>query len=380
MHKVIEAYPKPGKICHTEAVWQWDHGDTVHLNDVDLPPSYIAEFSNVSTRGTAKPMVLIGDSFEIPYEYQESGEPIYIWIVYVDETSRQTELSIVTPVNARSRPTDESFEPEEQTEVEQVISALNSSLEQVQEIADGIPQTIDDALAEAKASGEFDGPRGEKGDKGDKGEKGDTGATGEMGPTGPKGDSYILTDADKEEIIEQIFEQVDTPVTDVKVNGTSVLANGIANIPVASGSTLGVTKVTNSWGLRMSNNEIKVQPATSENVKYGAHNYNPVTPAMQNASTFYGLAKAAGSDEKSSILPVGQYSDSARSAIQVMLGIAGIVGPVEGAIASEPYAVGDIFLFGGFLYKVTSSIIRGEAIVPGTNCVKTTIIDILKGA
>lgn len=377
MGKMIEAYPKPGKICRTEAVWQWDHGDTVHLNDIDLPSSYKAEFSNVPVRGTAKSMVLTGDSFEIPYEYQESGEPIYIWIVYVDSTSRQTELFIVTPVNARSRPTDESFEPEEQTEVEQVMSALNSGVELVQEIADGIPQAIDNALAEAKASGEFDGPPGPKGDTGGKGEKGDTGA---QGPQGPKGDSYILTDADKEEIITQVAEQVNAPVTDVKVDGTSVLTNGIANIPVASGSNLGVTKVTSNWGLRMSNNEIKVQPATSENVKYGAHNYNPLTPAVQNASAFYGLAKAAGSDEKSSILPVGQYSDSARSAIQVMLGIAGIVGSVEGAIASKAYAVDDMFLYGGFLYKVTSSITRGEAIVPGTNCEKTTIIDILKGA
>ena len=50
-----------------------------------------------------------------------------------------------------------------------------------------IPQTIEDALEEAKESGEFDGPPGPQGEKGDKGDKGDTGATGAQGPAGETG-------------------------------------------------------------------------------------------------------------------------------------------------------------------------------------------------
>lgn len=59
-----------------------------------------------------------------------------------------------------------------------------------------LPTAINDALAQAKASGEFDGAKGEKGDKGDpgaqgirgeKGEAGPAGAKGDTGPTGPKG-------------------------------------------------------------------------------------------------------------------------------------------------------------------------------------------------
>ena len=59
--------------------------------------------------------------------------------------------------------------------------------------ATALPTAINDALAQAKASGEFDGPKGEKGDKGDpgiRGEKGETGpagAKGDTGPVGPKG-------------------------------------------------------------------------------------------------------------------------------------------------------------------------------------------------
>lgn len=59
-----------------------------------------------------------------------------------------------------------------------------------------LPTAINDALAQAKASGEFDGAKGDKGDKGDpgaqgiRGEKGETGPAGlqgETGPAGPKG-------------------------------------------------------------------------------------------------------------------------------------------------------------------------------------------------
>lgn len=62
--------------------------------------------------------------------------------------------------------------------------------------ATALPTAVNDALAQAKASGEFDGAKGEKGDKGDqgaqgiRGEKGDTGPAGEKGdpgPAGPKG-------------------------------------------------------------------------------------------------------------------------------------------------------------------------------------------------
>ena len=42
---------------------------------------------------------------------------------------------------------------------------------------------------------------------------------------------------------------------------------------------------------------------------------------QQHKSTFYGLAKAAGADEKNSTLPVGQYTDNAKASIKAMLGI-----------------------------------------------------------
>lgn len=46
-----------------------------------------------------------------------------------------------------------------------------------------------------------------------------------------------------------------------------------------------------------------------------------IVAKKQHESTFYGLAKAAGHDEKNSTLPVGEYTEEAKIAIQKMLGI-----------------------------------------------------------
>ena len=81
--------------------------------------------------------------------------------------------------------------------------------------ADELPGAVEDALAQAKASGEFDGPKGDPGEPGAKGDPGEQGPKGDPGEQGPKGDpgepgakgdpgdDYVLTDADKTAIAEE---------------------------------------------------------------------------------------------------------------------------------------------------------------------------------
>lgn len=71
--------------------------------------------------------------------------------------------------------------------------------------ANELSGAVDDALAQAKASGEFDGPKGEKGEKGDTGAQGLQGEpgvsptveiTGIASTTGQNGNKIKITDAD----------------------------------------------------------------------------------------------------------------------------------------------------------------------------------------
>lgn len=204
---------------------------------------------------------------------------------------------------------------------------------------------------------------GEKGDKGDhgiqgvKGDKGDTGEAGAVGPQGPKGDKgdpgddYILTQADKEEIAEIIGNTViddaagdgDTDKTwsahklveelanagtvqDVTVNGASIVDSetGVAEIPLSGNSKLGLTQFNNIYGIAHMNNGIPgIVSADGTKVKAGANIYNPIVPSVQHLSTFYGLAKIAGCDEKNSTLPVGTYTEEAKVAIRNMIDATG---------------------------------------------------------
>lgn len=169
----------------------------------------------------------------------------------------------------------------------------------------------------------------------------------------------------------------EVPVQDVQVNGVSVLQNGVANVPIATGSRLGVVQGNPTGGTQvLADGRICTAPASEAEIKAGSSSYKPTAQNRNHIAAFYGLAKAAGSDEKNSTLPVGQYTDNAKEAIQSMLGITQMLAPTNpNLVASQAYAIGDVFAANGHLYKATAAIAQDEAIIPDTNCVETTMVD-----
>lgn len=119
------------------------------------------------------------------------------------------------------------------------------------------------------------------------------------------------------------FEGPDSPVTDVQINGTTILdAQGVANVPVADANTTGVVKVEDGiGGLAITNKLLQISRANATHIKLGSSAFRPITPYDQHQSVFYGLAKAAGVDMASSSNPVGQFTPEAIVAIQKMLGV-----------------------------------------------------------
>ena len=173
------------------------------------------------------------------------------------------------------------------------------------------------------------GPRGEKGETGEQGPKGETGPTGQTGPAGAPGVGVPTGGTTGQVLTKASGTDYDTEwttpeagggtVTDVQVNGTSVLQDGVANVPIATTNKLGAVMVGN--GLGISNGWLALVGANDAQIKAGTVLTIPVTPIRQHASAFYGLAKAAGVDMASSSNPVGTYTDAAKIAIQKMLGI-----------------------------------------------------------
>ena len=120
--------------------------------------------------------------------------------------------------------------------------------------SDELQNAVNVALAQAKDSGQFDGPAGPQG------EEGPAGADGKDGQPGADGKDYVLTEADKTEIAEQAAGMVEVPesggieVTGASVGQTIVVKavddNGkpteweTADLPQGGGGSAGWTKRT----------------------------------------------------------------------------------------------------------------------------------------
>ena len=84
---------------------------------------------------------------------------------------------------------------------------------------------VEGVLEQAKASGEFDGPRGIQGEKGEKGEKGDPGKDGADGYTPVKGKDYF-TEAEKAEIFAEVKAEIGEVATEENLSHLFGFANG----------------------------------------------------------------------------------------------------------------------------------------------------------
>lgn len=133
---------------------------------------------------------------------------------------------------------------------------------------------------------------------------------------------------------------------DIQVNGTSVVSNGVANVPIAGAGTWGVTQPQTDRGIGTTNGKISISPATDTHIKEGNKKYYPVCTDKQHASTFYGLAKAAGADMKDiASTTVGIYPEAQKSAISQMLNAPVTVSGSTPTIAALPgisYECGEV--------------------------------------
>ena len=113
-------------------------------------------------------------------------------------------------------------------------------------------------------------------------------------------------------------------LNDVQINGQSIVADGVANVPMADETNFGAVTVNGIYGIgRFSNSgALYINIPTSAYIKSGTHSYRPIVPKIQHESTFYGLAKASGDTTQSaSSNAVGTYTDEAKASIQAMLDV-----------------------------------------------------------
>lgn len=202
-------------------LWQWDTGRTL---SVDADCSQV-HFSN-KVFGRSIDVDVIDGAAAIPDILLQADKDLNVWAFVGTAENGYTKISKTFKVNRRNKPADYVFTPVEQTTLAELsgrldrieesqdpdaiknavedylaqnpveipvqsvngqTGAVELNAEDVGAIAETELQTaINTALAQAKASGEFDGPQGPAGPKGD---TGDTGPKGIQGPAGPQGET-----------------------------------------------------------------------------------------------------------------------------------------------------------------------------------------------
>lgn len=138
-------------------LWQWDYGQVLRIQGLNLPKAVEIHFSLQESGGEAKKRVgFTKDGVTdvvIPESMLENEEAIdsyniYAFIYLTDDTSGQTEYKICMPVKARPKP--EAFDkPEDEEIFREAIKAVNDAAERAetaeQQAAEHAEQTKADA-------------------------------------------------------------------------------------------------------------------------------------------------------------------------------------------------------------------------------------------
>lgn len=124
-----------------------DYGILFQMPDLDLPAAYQVDFSNKLASGTALTVVGNGNGALIPTSLIDSGKDVYAFLYYVGDNFGKTTHVWRINNNRRAERGHPAPEPEQQSVIDQTISALNTAVEAT--AADAEQTASDAARAEA---------------------------------------------------------------------------------------------------------------------------------------------------------------------------------------------------------------------------------------
>lgn len=131
-------------------LWQWDYGQVLKIEGLELPEAYEVHFANADSTGETKTSLGTADGVSIPDEYLLSGQTIYAWIFLHDaETDGETVYKITIPVHKRPQPSDIEPTPVQQDVITQAIAALNHAVTQTGEDVETTAGHVTEASAQA---------------------------------------------------------------------------------------------------------------------------------------------------------------------------------------------------------------------------------------
>ena len=256
MSNIVTAVFRDGATsCRAPGLWQWDYGQILLITGVELPRAVEVHFSQGDDAGTRMGVTEDGIcSVAIPDIYLQEADPIDVYVyLHTGDDDGETEYHITLPIRGRTKPMD--YDPED-PEVSEVYQALVGATQLLQ----GDIETV----SEYKDAAESAATRAEKAAE-------SFVVDDEMSETSTNAVQNRVIYQEITDLKEDLNKKISSPatpgtqgqvltadgeggqswedasggtVTDVKVNGTSVLnAQGEAEIPLASANTPGVVVI-----------------------------------------------------------------------------------------------------------------------------------------
>lgn len=134
----------------TPFLWQWDYGQQLQIEGLELPTACQVHFSNLEICGFSVTAIATDGLVEIPNELLTSGQPVYAFIyLHTAAADGETEYRVTCYVNRRPQPVNPDPTPGQQDSIDQAIAALNSAVEQTGQSAADAAGSADAAAGSA---------------------------------------------------------------------------------------------------------------------------------------------------------------------------------------------------------------------------------------
>ena len=186
MENVVVAKYNGVRFPDTAPKYQFDYGQTLQFENIELPQAFEVHFSNNMSGGDSITAVASGGVVSIPDDMFQSGDDIFAFIFVPGEDAGETVYRIHIPVAKRPNITELTPTPTEQSAIDEAISALNDAVTLAEGYAGDARASADEienitVTAETLPSGSdatadyedgvmhFGIPKGSKGDTGESG-------------------------------------------------------------------------------------------------------------------------------------------------------------------------------------------------------------------
>ena len=128
--KIIKGVVSNGRYTVTAPIVKEDYGLYLQIEGVELPSTYEVDFSNSESSGTSVTMIGNADGVLIPRQFIDSGKDVFAFLYHVGADFGRTVYKFRIPNKVRPDRTNIAPTPEEQSTIDQAISALNEAVEQ----------------------------------------------------------------------------------------------------------------------------------------------------------------------------------------------------------------------------------------------------------